>query len=223
MNTTTEAKAELVCLPLPEFDAENWNEVARIFAGMPVCHYGQPWRADLQPRWMPARTHIGYDAQHFWMFSVFEDIDVFNTCLTLNEHVYKFGDVFEIFLRPLAGEEYIEFHVTPDNQHMQIRWPRARRSLTDEGWIPHFLSQRSFQSWTQVNTLHNRWNILAAIPYETLGISTPQEGDEWLYSFGRYDYTRGFKRPILSSTSPHRVRDFHRQHEWNRLVFSTTL
>ena len=87
MNITTEAKAELVCLPLPEFDAENWNEVARIFAGMPVCHYGQPWRADVQPRWMPARTHIGYDAQHFWMFSVFEDIDVFNTCLTLNEHL----------------------------------------------------------------------------------------------------------------------------------------
>jgi len=223
LNIVTEAKTNLVCLPLPKFDVNNWEEVTRIFNDMPVCYYEQAWLQTRQPRCLAARTHVGYDARQFWMFSVFEDIDIFNMSVELNQHVYKLGDAFEIFLRPLSGEEYIEFHVTPDNQHMQIRWPRARRSFKDKGWIPDFLSECSFQSWTQIDAENNRWRILAAIPYETLGISVPQEGDEWLYSFGRYDYTRGFKRPILSSTSPHRVRDFHRQHEWNRLVFRTAL
>ncbi len=222
MNIATEARTNLVCLPLPDFDVHNWDAVAGVFADTCAAHYDQAWKPVRQPRFLPAKTHVGYDARHFWMFSEFEDTDIFNLSVELNQHVYKLGDTFEIFLRPLSGEEYIEFHVTPDNQHMQIRWPRARRSFKDKGWIPNFLSKRSFQSWTQVDSSHNRWRILAAIPYETLGISAPQEGEEWLYSFGRYDYTRGFKRPILSSTSPHRVRDFHRQHEWNRLVFRTT-
>lgn len=223
MNIATEASTNLVCLPLPNFDVDDWEAVARVFADTCAAHYDQAWLAVRQPRFLPAKTHVGFDAQHFWMFSEFEDIDIFNRSVGLNQHVYRLGDTFEIFLRPLSGEEYIEFHVTPDNQHMQIRWPRARRSLNDKGWIPDFLSERSFQSWTQVDSSNNCWRILAAIPYTTLGVSTPQEGDEWLYSFGRYDYTQGYKRPILSSTSPHRVRDFHRQNEWNRLVFRTAL
>jgi hypothetical protein len=38
--------------------------------------------------------------------------------------------------------------------------------------------------------------------------------------FSRYDYTRGMGEPVLSSTSPHRRLDFHRQHEWGTLDFA---
>lgn len=220
MNTVIAACTDLACMPLSDFDVEDWDAVSDVFADMPSTHFGQAWKPVLQSRFLPARTHIGFDAKFFWMFSEFEDADIFNTSVALNQHVYKLGDVFEIFLRPLPGDEYIEFHVTPDNRHLQLWWPRARRSFKDKGWIPRFLSEACFRSWTQVLPDEKRWRILAAIPFGTLGLDTPRAGDEWLYSFGRYDYTRGFKRPILSSTSPHRVPDFHRQHEWNRLVFS---
>jgi hypothetical protein len=35
--------------------------------------------------------------------------------------------------------------------------------------------------------------------------------------FGRYDYTPGQTRPVISSTSPHAICSFHRRDEWRRV------
>jgi hypothetical protein len=47
----------------------------------------------------------------------------------------------------------------------------------------------------------------------------PLASAEWLFSFSRYDYTRGRGEPVISSTSPHAAPAFHRQQEWGRLRF----
>lgn len=38
-------------------------------------------------------------------------------------------------------------------------------------------------------------------------------------AMGSKYYTRGRERPVLSSTSPHKVLNFHRQSEWGELRF----
>jgi hypothetical protein len=45
------------------------------------------------------------------------------------------------------------------------------------------------------------------------------EGTDWLFSFSRYDCTRGLAVPVISSTSPHAAPSFHRQQEWGTLRF----
>jgi hypothetical protein len=55
------------------------------------------------------------------------------------------------------------------------------------------------------------WSVLARIPLDGLFPASPPE---WLLSFGRYDYTQGQPKPVISFTSPHAACNFHRRKEW---------
>ncbi len=58
------------------------------------------------------------------------------------------------------------------------------------------------------------WSVIARIPLDGLFRTTHPE---WLLSFGRYDYTPGQTKPVISSTSPHAICNFHRKEEWRRV------
>jgi len=47
-----------------------------------------------------------------------------------------------------------------------------------------------------------------------------QNTDIWLLSFGRYDYSPDRPLPVISSTSPHAVCNFHRKEEWRRVTLT---
>jgi hypothetical protein len=73
----------------------------------------------------------------------------------------------------------------------------------------------------RILTARERWHVLAVIPFSVVAHGRRvAAGARWLFSFSRYDYTRGVAEPMLSSTSPHRRLDFHRQHEWGTLDFA---
>jgi hypothetical protein len=79
---------------------------------------------------------------------------------------------------------------------------------------------RQIDTRVRVEGTQGRWWVLAAIPADMVadsGVLGP--GSRWLFSFSRYDYTRGKPAPVLSSTSPHREVNFHRQQEWGTLLF----
>jgi hypothetical protein len=89
--------------------------------------------------------------------------------------------------------------------------PRAEPGLPPEWFIGH----RVVESRVRVNIAAQRWEVAAEIPLDLIcEASRPQSGSRWLFSFSRYDYTRGREKPLLSSTSPHTVLNFHRQEEW---------
>jgi len=65
-----------------------------------------------------------------------------------------------------------------------------------------------------------RWCVYAEIPAASVcGAARPLNGQRWMFSFSRYDYTRPSPHPIISSTSPHQLPGFHRQEEWGTLQF----
>lgn len=64
-----------------------------------------------------------------------------------------------------------------------------------------------------------KWFVFAVIPALAIcGKPELRAGVRWHFSFSRYDYTRGRGEPVISSTSPHPVGDFHRQQEWGELT-----
>ena len=66
-----------------------------------------------------------------------------------------------------------------------------------------------------------RWEVVVEIPFDVVcEVFLPWASDRWLFSFSRYDYTRGHEKPVLSSTSQHAVLNFHRQNEWGELRFA---
>lgn len=180
----------------------------------------QAWRETPQCEMEPSRVQIGWREKKFWVFAEMTDKDIVNPATKLNEETYQLGDTFEIFIADKRLPHYLELHVSPFNQQMQLWVPRAKHSHDDGEWQTHFIDEPIFQSWTQVSCEENRWRVLAAVAFDQLtGKQIIQSGVEWLASFSRYDYTTGKNHPILSSTSLHRQLDFHRQQDWRTVVF----
>jgi hypothetical protein len=82
------------------------------------------------------------------------------------------------------------------------------------------VADRRIESRVRIEPEEKRWSALAAIPFDmAIEPGNVRGRTEWLFSFSRYDYTRGVKTPVLSSSSPHAALDFHRQQEWGTLTF----
>ncbi|MEI6166913.1 MAG: carbohydrate-binding family 9-like protein [bacterium] len=171
------------------------------------------------------RVKMGWTRDALYVYAEIEDVDIFNPEKRFNEPSFLMGDVFEIFLRPCNQESYVEIHVTPENQKLQLRIPSAHEFAeprTKPGIPPEWLiAQPVIASRVRVNSTAKRWEVAVEIPFSMIcEVFLPRSGDRWRFSFSRYDYTRGREKPVLSSTSPHAMLNFHRQAEWGVLRFA---
>lgn len=181
----------------------------------------QAWLDTPQLEFRPATVRTARTDAELLVYAELEDDDIFNPETRFNEPSFRCGDVFEMFFRPVNQEPYYECHVTPENQHLQLRIPSATALLAacgrpgiPTGW---FHPTAVFESRVEVDAANRRWRVLAVVPFRCIEENGPAL--EWQFSFSRYDYTRGVDQPVLSSTSPHAHPHFHRQEEWGRLVF----
>jgi hypothetical protein len=206
-------------LAIPHLDllgARTIQSLHKAFANGPCLRLTQAWRVEEEPDFEPAWIRLGWRDDCLFIFAELRDRDIFNRARNLNEKTWLLGDVLEIFLQREGETGYVEFHITPENNRLQLKFPYAgggRGSIALEN--PDVLFSRT---WVQVET--NHWYVLAEIPGSSVGGSTaPLGGETWRYSFSRYDYTRGKAYPILSSSSAHRQPMFHRIDEWGMIHF----
>lgn len=199
------------------FNSE-WKKTAAAFNKATLCELGQSWRKTIDPHLEPACARLVWSPQTLWVYAELTDVDIFNTARTLNDDTYHLGDVLEIFVHPLISKEYYELHVTPDNVHLQLRFERGRLLRPKEESVIH--DPDFFRARTEVCPDRNRWRVLAQLPAQSIVGRSFQSGDKFHFSISRYDYTRGKKRPVLSSTSPHPRPNFHDCHSWAELVLS---
>ena len=188
---------------------------------------GQAWLPKPEEGLERAVVRAGWSAGALVVEAELGDVDAFNPAKAFNEIAYGKGDVFEIFVRPEAQDAYFEFHVTPENQLLQLRWPdagaimRLPREHSEEKLLgPYLVGPSRIASETRVDPAAKKWFVRASVPFAMVVEKGPMKpGDRWFCSFCRYDYTRGQKRPVLSSTSAHARCSFHRQEEWRPIVF----
>ena len=196
-----------------------WDQVAELFKGADSCRLGQFWRKGHDAGYQPAEVRVAWNDDGLLVHAVLRDADPFNDVVAFNALSYQAGDVFEIFLRPTEQPAYFEFHVTPLNQKLQLRFPQAggSRGLPIDTFK---LYDRQIGSRARLTADGQGWEVLALLPFDMVSeCGAVTRGTEWLFSFSRYDYTRGVKEPVLSSTSPHTQIGFHTQADWGTLVF----
>jgi hypothetical protein len=218
-------RTEIPCKPLPVFDCTDLESVRRAFHSAVSHPFQQAWLPETETGFYPGKVRLGWRERSLMVFAEMTDRDIFNGATGTNQNMWELGDVFEMFFKPAEMKSYVEFQVTPHNQHLQLHYPdagaveRARKM----GMFADFLIwDEVFHSQTWIETNRNRWQLYAEIPALSVsGSSESLEGTRWQFSFGRYDYTRGVGEPVISSTSLHAKPDFHRQHEWNMLIFKT--
>ena len=209
--------------PMEAVDLESWSRIAGAFTEAMVVESQQAWLAKPEPEFRPMRVKTGWTREALYVYAELEDVDIFNPEKRFNEPSFMSGDVFEIFLRPCNQESYVEIHVTPENQKFQLRIPSAREFAEPRakpGIPPEWFLDRVIESRVRINAEAERWDVAVEIPFAMVcEVFLPRAGDRWLFSYSRYDYTRGREKPVLSSTSPHVVLNFHRQDEWGGLRF----
>ena len=213
----------LKCGELPVFDADNLAAVCAVFAPMTGSELRQAWLPKPEPNFAPATVRTGWRGNSLLMFAELEDADIFSRATGHNQRMWELGDVLEIFLSLENFASYVEFHVTPNNYRLQLRFPDTatlRRAQAENRFEHLLLPDGVFHSRAWVQPENKKWFVLAEIPAVVVGgAEASLPGVRWKFSFSRYDATRGRTTPVCSSTSPHASSDFHRREDWGTLIF----
>jgi hypothetical protein len=215
---------QITCRELTTFDAENLDAIRAAFASADACSMQQTWQAALDKDFTPAMIRVGWRRTSLFVFAELDDADIFTRATAHNQRMWELGDVLEVFLSPEGAQEYVEFHVTPDNWRLQLRFPDTatlRRAQAENRFDHLLLPDGVFFSRVWIQPEKKKWFVLAEIPAAAVcGTHQPMPGMRWKFSFSRYDYIRDRKDPIYSSTSPHPKLDYHRREEWGTLIFA---
>ncbi len=201
-------------------DTSSLREVSDAFAHAVPLALTQTWFAQPDERFRPAMVRTGWTSTAFVVFAELEDDSIYSDATGLNDQTWEKGDVFEIFLRNPASMEYQEFHIAPNGAKLQLRIP-SLDEFVDRG--KRHAAMGNFELTggairSRIWIEGRRWVTLTQIPFTELQLPANPVGSDLKFSFSRYDYTRGTPEPVLSSTSPHREVNFHRQEDWSRLV-----
>jgi hypothetical protein len=214
------------CELLPLFDCAELESVRLAFQCATPCSFRQAWLDREAGNFSPGTVRVGWRESTLLIFAELTDADIFNGATQLNQHAWELGDVLEIFLGEVGNENYTELQITPENQRLQLCFPNATAvaSARKTGSFENFLIPgEAFHSRTWINRQNGQWFVYAEVPASIVsGCNRPIANTQWRFSFSRYDYTRGVKEPVISSTSPHAEADFHRQHEWGAMTFNNS-
>jgi len=126
--------------------------------------------------------------------------------------LWELGDVAELFVQKVGEESYREYQVSPNGFTLALHYPdltgvaavrSGSRTMEDffTGEIP----------FVESTTTPEQWSVSVEIP---LPAST---GERFRVSCCRYAYPNKGSA-IISSTSLHPVRDFHRPQDWAEFV-----
>ncbi|MGH8022389.1 MAG: hypothetical protein ACRED1_02325 [Limisphaerales bacterium] len=214
---------QLRCREVFPFASENLAAVTAAFASADAASMRQAWLRQPDADFTPATVRTGWRPNALLVFAELEDADIFTDATAPNQRMWELGDVLEIFLSPEDAAHYVEFHVTPNNLRFQLAVPNVAalcRAQADGKLGQLLLPDGAFQSRAWVHAAKKKWFVFAEIPVSVVcGSETPLPGMRWKFSFSRYEYARGRKKPICSSTSPHARLDYHRREEWGTLIF----
>jgi hypothetical protein len=211
------------CGELPKFKTKNLGVVKRAFEKATRISMWQGWLPKEEKAFMSAEVFIGWRDEALLVFAEMTDADIFTRARKPNQKMWELGDVFEMFLSVAGEPTYFEFHVTPNNQWLQLRF--ADSSVVDKlrktgDMTPCVIRKKVFRSEVWRRPKEKKWFVYAEIPAKIIcETKDARKRGTWNFSFSRYDYTRRPKLRVISSTSPHMKPNFHARKEWGKMKF----
>lgn len=213
----------LQCFRLPAFESGSLENVLQAFEHAAPCPLHQAWLAKEAEDFAPAFVRIGWRESSLLVFAELTDADIHSRATEHGQRLWELGDAFELFLKSDEQDSYVEFHISPNNLRLQLRFAgrdAVERIRSGASLDEVVMKGEAFDSRTWVQPDSKRWCVFAEIPASSVCDQTkPLAGRQWRFSFSRYDYTRGKSEPVISSTSPHPKADFHRTQEWGMIQF----
>lgn len=180
----------------------------------------------------PAKTktkaRLLWDDEYLYFHAEMEDADLYADVRETNGHIWE-NDVFELFFKPSdTSLAYYEFQINPLNAQFHTFLPSRgaggmRRAISspDDGKFAlktAVFLQGTLNNWRDTD---KGWSVEGRIPWKDFNRTggAPKTGDVWRFALCRYDYSKHFESPDLSSCAPLTAPNYHRYEDYCRLKF----
>ena len=139
--------------------------------------------------------------------------EAITTATSHGQRLWELGDVVELFIQKDGESSYREYQVAPNGFTLSLHYPDIT-SVADvrsgKRRMEEFLSGEI--PAVKVTETGEGWQVLMSVPLPA------SPGERFRVSCCRYDAGGAGSPPVISSTSPHPVRDFHRPQDWRVFV-----
>lgn len=180
----------------------------------------QAWLEKEHPQLLVASVYFAWEPEAFWVLAHLPDNHITTDSTADSQDLWTLGDVFEVFIERDGIPFYLELHTAPAGHRLHLAFPQNWRDQIAQGKATldnYRQSPVAFPAW--VNKPHgaNFWEVLTNVPATILAPYDPFIAGQILNaSFCRYD-AGNTKKPILSSTSPHLIPNYHHRHDWQKI------
>ena len=176
----------------------------------------------------PGQVRMAWDKNYFYLGIKFQDSNIIATGDKDQIHLYLFGDLCELFLKPANKENYIELYVTPNNKKTSFYIPNQINNGPSQ--FDDFVCGLKAAGYVGDGTLNKSddndkwWSGEMAMPVkdlEKLGEKF-SSGSKWRILIARYNYLTFVGQnngeveysmtPSLSRTSYHLINEYAQLH-----------
>lgn len=202
--------------PVAGFVLGDWEGAARAMKTGACLEFGQPWFAEPEAEYKPARVWLGVHGDELLVYGVMDDDQPTNRAVQWNEPTWQTGDVLEFFFQAEGRPGYHEFHVTPENVRLQLFFPNRAAFYEKRGFRHWAIAESRFESAARVNETRTGWEAAMRIKLAVVLDEPRDDGARrFKFSFSRYDYQPGRKEPVTSATTPLSAPHFHNIDQWS--------
>ena len=175
----------------------------------------------------PGKASLLYDSRYLYVHAVLQDDDLIAESEGDQIMLSDYGDVFEVFLKPLNANYYWEIHISPKNQKLVIFYPgRGYHFLPcvkpqPGSPLPGLKSSVVLNGTLNQNKdKDDSWSVTVAVPLAEIaeqGIEL-KPGVPWKILLGRYNFSCHQPKRDLTAYPQLRFLDFHSHEEYADLI-----
>lgn len=172
-----------------------------------------------------ARLKFAWDENYFYLAADLDDTDLVAENGQDQQEHYRFGDVCELFLKPVNHSWYWELYVTPRSNKTTFFYPSRgyvglKSCFTN---YPSGLKVAAVASGT-INNWHDKdggWTAEMAMPVKDLTARGEKfgPGSKWTLLVGRYNYNYYFNEKELSVFPKISIMRFHLTDQFAEINF----
>lgn len=177
----------------------------------------QAWRhGSSEERFQRGWARLRWSPEAFCIETVFCGRRPANRATRLNERTWELGEIAEAFLEEVGAGRYLELHVTPENQRLQLLFRHAdiERFSAGEASLESFLVVDPLWVASETAIGEGFWAMRAILPAGIFGRGPLTPGRRFTGTFCRYDCDHPAS-PVLSATAPLMEPSFHRRADWD--------
>lgn len=170
--------------------------------------FSQSWLTKPEPGFKPGFVDLSWQQGMLHLRAELEDEEVITIASAHGQRLWELGDAFELFVQRVGENGYREYQIAPNGFTLTLHYPDTGCvTAVRSGLRPmeEFLLGEIPEAYVSKTT--GGWNVSLSIPLSA------SAGERFRISCCRYDAGTG-RAPVISSTSPHPVRDFHRPRDW---------